>query len=104
MRADALSGGQQQRVAIARALVRRPRLLIADEPAASLDPVSGRNVMDLFQSLCGGQGITLLFTSHDMKHALDYATRVVALKQGRVLFDKPSGRVSQSDLNETFHG
>ncbi|MDF1586895.1 phosphonate ABC transporter ATP-binding protein [Marinimicrococcus flavescens] len=101
-RADSLSGGQQQRVAIARALVRRPRLLIADEPAASLDPVSGRNVMELFTRLCATHGITLLFTSHDMAHALGHASRVVALKQGRVLFDKPPSQVTPADLKETF--
>jgi phosphonate transport system ATP-binding protein len=101
-RADALSGGQQQRVAIARALVRRPRLLIADEPAASLDPLSGRNVMELFARLSRDLGITLLYTSHDMAHALDYADRVIALKRGRVFFDRPVGKVSHADLKETF--
>jgi phosphonate transport system ATP-binding protein len=103
-RADALSGGQQQRVAIARALVRRPRLLIADEPAASLDPVSGRNVMDLFTQLCRDHAITLIYTSHDMAHAVDYADRVVALKRGRVLFDRPAQRVTRADLKDTFDG
>lgn len=101
-RADTLSGGQQQRVAIARALVRQPRLLIADEPAASLDPLSGQNVMELFARLCADHGITLLFTSHDMDHALTYANRVVALKNGRILFDKASDKVSQEDLKDTF--
>ncbi|MFC5584206.1 phosphonate ABC transporter ATP-binding protein [Nitratireductor kimnyeongensis] len=103
-RADTLSGGQQQRVAIARALVRRPRLLIADEPAASLDPLSGQNVMELFTRLCTDHGITLLFTSHDMEHALTYASRVVALRNGRILFDKTSDTVSPSDLKDTFDG
>jgi phosphonate transport system ATP-binding protein len=103
-RADTLSGGQQQRVAIARALVRRPRLLIADEPAASLDPLSGKNVMELFTGLCSSHDITLLFTSHDMEHALTYSSRVVALRNGRILFDKASDKVSQSDLKDTFDG
>ena len=89
-------------MAIARALVRRPRLLIADEPAASLDPVSARNVMALFGQLCADHGITLLYTSHDMHHALDYATRVIALKNGTILFDKPSAQVSPADLKVTF--
>lgn len=103
-RAEALSGGQQQRVAIARALVRRPTLLIADEPAASLDPVSGRKVMDLFVRLCRQHGITLVFTSHDMDHTAEFATRVVALKRGGVLFDKPAGAVQGADLEATFDG
>ena len=103
-RADALSGGQQQRVAIARALVRRPSLLIADEPAASLDPVSGQNVMNLFTQLCRDHAITLIYTSHDMAHAVDHADRVVALKHGRVLFDRPVARVTRADLQDTFDG
>jgi phosphonate transport system ATP-binding protein len=101
-RADTLSGGQQQRVAIARALVRRPVLLIADEPAASLDPVSGQDVMALFTRLCAEHGITLLFTSHDMAHARSFADRIVALKAGRVLFDKPTATTTDADLEEVF--
>lgn len=101
-RADALSGGQQQRVAIARALVRGPRLLIADEPAASLDPVAGREVMALFARLAADHGITLLFTSHDMTHAMEFADRVVALKNGRVFCDLPADRVTKGDLRDVF--
>jgi len=102
MRADALSGGQQQRVAIARALVRRPALLIADEPAASLDPVSGQDVMALFARLCAEHGITLLFTSHDMDHARSFADRIVALRSGRVMWDKPAATTTDADLDEVF--
>ncbi|CTQ55216.1 Aliphatic sulfonates import ATP-binding protein SsuB [Roseibium album] len=102
-RADALSGGQQQRVAIARAIVRGPKLVIADEPAASLDPVSGKEVMDLFSDLARAHGITLLFTSHDMEHAAAYSDRIIALKAGQVLFDKDSDDVDDTDLQETFN-
>ena len=101
-RADALSGGQQQRVAIARALVRRPALVIADEPAASLDPVSGQDVMALFSRLCAENGITLLFTTHDMAHARSFADRIVALKSGQLLFDKPATTTTDADLEEVF--
>lgn len=104
LRADTLSGGQQQRVAVARALVRKPRLLIADEPAASLDPVSGRNVMELFSTLCREQDITLIYTSHDMAHATAYADRVVALKGGRVHFDRPAEKVTRANLQDVFDG
>jgi phosphonate transport system ATP-binding protein len=102
-RADALSGGQQQRVAIARALVRRPTLLIADEPAASLDPVSGRDVMGLFSRLCADHGITLIFTSHDMAHAREFADRVVALRGGKVFLDKPAASLRDHVLEDVFH-
>lgn len=101
-RADALSGGQQQRVAIARALIRRPILLIADEPAASLDPISGQDVMALFTRLCAEHGITLLFTSHDMAHARSFADRIVALRAGKVLFDQPAASTRDADLQEVF--
>lgn len=101
-RADALSGGQQQRVAIARALIRRPKLLIADEPSASLDPASGRDVMELFSTLCRRHGITMLFTSHDMEHAVEFADRVVALKDGTIHFDMQAAEVSSPVLEKTF--
>ena len=102
-RADQLSGGQAQRVAIARALVRRPRILIADEPAASLDPAAGKEVMALFSDLARRQGITLIYTTHDMAHALDYSDRVIALKGRRILFDRKSAELSTSDLGGVFH-
>ena len=103
-RADALSGGQQQRVAIARALIRKPALMIADEPAASLDPSAGRDVMQVFADLVREHRITLLYTSHDMEHAIKYSDRVIALKQGRVHFDLRSHKVSQPILAEVFNG
>lgn len=101
-RADSLSGGQAQRVAIARALVREPRLLIADEPAASLDPASGHTVMQQFVDLARKNNITLIFTSHDMEHAVAYSDRVIALKGGKIHFDKASSDVSQADLDGVF--
>ena len=103
-RADQLSGGQAQRVAIARALIRRPRLLIADEPAASLDPAVGRDIMRIFSTLAEQHGITLVYTTHDMQHALDYSDRIVALKNGKVHFDRPTARVTARDMEGVFHG
>ncbi len=101
-RADALSGGQAQRVAIARALIRRPKLLIADEPAASLDPAAGHDVMRVFSDLTQEHGITLVYTTHDMEHALDYSDRVIALKAGKIFFDRPTAEVARADLKDVF--
>lgn len=101
-RADALSGGQQQRIAIARALIRRPKLLIADEPSASLDPASGRDVMELFTNLCRQYGITLIFTSHDMEHAMEFSERVVALKAGKIHFDEKPATISTAMVGNIF--
>ena len=103
VRADRLSGGQSQRVAIARALVRQPRLLIADEPAASLDPAAGEEVMEIFASVARESGATVLFTSHDMDHARRYADRIVALKGGRIVFDLPCGEIRRHELDGVFN-
>jgi phosphonate transport system ATP-binding protein len=101
-RADELSGGQAQRVAIARALIRQPALMIADEPAASLDPTAGRDVMDVFSELVRRNGITLVFTTHDMDHAVSFADRIIALKAGKVLFDLPASEVRRSEIHGVF--
>lgn len=101
-RADQLSGGQSQRVAIARALVRNPDLFIADEPAASLVPAAGHEVMQQFAALAQDKGITLVFTSHDMDHALTYAHRVFALKDGSIVIDAPSTSLTPGDLAPVF--
>jgi phosphonate transport system ATP-binding protein len=103
-RVDQLSGGQAQRVAIARALVRKPKLFIADEPAASLDPKSGHDVMQRFVNLSKKNNITLMFTSHDMQHALQYAHRVIALKNGSIFLDQNSDDLTAQDLKGVFSG
>lgn len=86
-RADGLSGGQSQRVAIARALMQRPTLLLADEPAASLDPAAGDEVMRVFRDLVERDRLTLVFTSHNLAHARGYADRVIGLRGGRIGID-----------------
>jgi len=98
-RADHLSGGQSQRVAIARALMQQPKMIVADEPVASLDPVAGQEVMDLFHQLTREEGITLLFTTHNIQQALAYSDRVLALKDGGIVLDAPSAGLSAGDLN-----
>lgn len=102
-RADQLSGGQAQRVAIARALVRKPKLLIADEPAASLDPKTGMDVMETFASIANRNGTTLIYTTHDMSHALRFAKRIVALRSGRVALDERTDNLRIQDLERFFH-
>jgi phosphonate transport system ATP-binding protein len=101
-RADRLSGGQSQRVAVARALMQRPRLIVADEPAASLDPVAGDEVMALFSGLVKDEGMTMVFTSHDLVHAVKYADRVIALQRGRIVLDALSHEVDATELRSLY--
>lgn len=102
-RADQLSGGQAQRVAIARALMRKPKLLFADEPAASLDPKTGMDVMETFSEVAAVNNTTLVYTTHDMAHALGFAGRVVALKGGRVVLDARAQDLTAKDLEPIFN-
>jgi len=102
VRADKLSGGQAQRVAIARALIRRPCLLIADEPAASLDPAAGNDVMRTFSDLAAEQEICLVYTTHDMDHALHYSDRIIALKHGGICLDRPTTDMTRATLDGLF--
>lgn len=101
-RADQLSGGQSQRVAIARALMQRPEIVLADEPAASLDPQAGDEVMQLFASLMREEAKTVVFTSHNLSHALSFADRVVAIGGGRIVLDSPTSRLRESELRDLY--
>jgi phosphonate transport system ATP-binding protein len=101
-RADQLSGGQSQRVAIARALMQQARVIFADEPVASLDPAAGEEVMELFRDLVRRDGLTLLFTTHNVRHALDYADRVVGLRHGRVAIDAASADLNPTSLRSFY--
>jgi len=86
-RADALSGGQQQRVAIARALMQEPRILLADEPIASLDPINAKLVMDALRDINRRDGITVLCNLHTLDTARAYCDRIIGMAQGRIVFD-----------------
>jgi phosphonate transport system ATP-binding protein len=89
-RADSLSGGECQRVAIARALVADPHLIIADEPAASLDPAIGEEMMAIFARASSESKTTLIFATHNLEHALKYTSRVLGLRDGRLSLDAPT--------------
>jgi len=86
-RAESLSGGQQQRVAIARTLVQDPRIILADEPVASLDPRNTRIVMDALRSLNRDSGITVMCNLHSLELARSYCSRLIGMRAGRVVFD-----------------
>jgi phosphonate transport system ATP-binding protein len=101
-RVDRLSGGQSQRVAIARALVAAPRVLVADEPTASLDPAAGEEVMDLFFNLVRREGVTVIFTSHNIEHALRYGDRVLGLANGRLSLAASSRDLTTADLRGLY--
>jgi len=86
-RADALSGGQRQRVGIARALIQEPELLLVDEPTASLDPKTSRQIMRLVLELCGERGLAAIINIHDVALAQAFAQRIVGLRAGEIVFD-----------------
>ncbi len=101
-RANTLSGGQQQRGAIARALVQRAKIILADEPVASLDPVSARKVMEILRDLNRTDGLTLVVTLHQVDYAMRYCDRVVALKAGRIVYDGPASGLDKDRLIDIY--
>jgi len=101
-RADRLSGGQSQRVAIARAIVSSPEVIFADEPCASLDPQAGEDVMALFFDLARQDGVTVVFTSHNIDHALRYGDRVLGLADGRMKLDATGDSLRTADLRGLY--
>ncbi|SMH49763.1 phosphonate ABC transporter ATP-binding protein [Maritimibacter sp. HL-12] len=99
-----LSGGQQQRVAIARMLMQAPRVVVADEPIASLDPKAGREVLDLLWRVVREEGLSMLCTLHQLDLAREYADRVIGLKAGRVAVDAAIGDTDTEQLNALYSG
>jgi len=101
-RASTLSGGQQQRAAIARTLVQGAQLVLADEPSASLDPESSRNVMEILTRIQREDGRTVLVSLHQVDMAIRYCPRVIALNQGRVVYDGPSAELTPALLRDLY--
>jgi len=101
-RANTLSGGQQQRGAIARALVQKAKIILADEPVASLDPVAARKVMESLRDLNDQDGLTVVVTLHQVDYALRYCDRVVALKAGKVVYDGPATGLENKQLIDIY--
>jgi phosphonate transport system ATP-binding protein len=101
-RAESLSGGQQQRVAIARALVQEPKLILADEPIASLDPRNTRIVMDALQRINRHYGITVVCNLHSLDLARSYSDRLIGMAQGRIVFDGAPSELTEAAARELY--
>jgi len=101
-KASNLSGGQQQRAAIARALTQGAKILLADEPIASLDPSSAKKVMKTLRRINEEDDITVLVSLHQVDYALDFCPRTIAMRDGEVVFDGPSEQLTPAFLKELY--
>ena len=101
-RADELSGGQRQRVGIARALVQEPDILLVDEPTASLDPKTSRQIMRLLVEVCAERGLAAVVNIHDVALAQMFVQRIVGLKAGRIVFDGPPAALNPTVLTTIY--
>jgi phosphonate transport system ATP-binding protein len=97
-----LSGGEQQRVALARLLVQGPEIILADEPVASLDPARAEDILLMLTTLASEENQTLIASLHSVEYAKQYFTRIIALKNGQILFDLPTEKVSDKNLTELY--
>jgi len=101
-RSDELSGGQRQRVGIARAIIKRPLLLLADEPVASLDPKAANLILSLLKKINKDFGTTILCNLHQVNLAKKYSDRIVGLLDGKVIFDEKSNQINKTDLEKIY--
>lgn len=101
-RADQLSGGQKQRVAIAKTLCQRPKIILADEPVASLDITSSQLIMEYFRRANKKKNITIIINLHDVELAKEYCSRIVALKNGNMVFDGKAGELTDDVLKRVY--
>jgi phosphonate transport system ATP-binding protein len=102
VRADSLSGGQQQRVGITRALMQEPKLVLADEPVASLDPVLAHSILKYLEQLNKERGITVLCSLHFLDLVHRYATRAIALKDGEVVFQGLPNEIDDAQFKAIY--
>ncbi|WP_342535444.1 phosphonate ABC transporter ATP-binding protein [Lysinibacillus sp. FSL K6-1151] len=103
VRVDQLSGGQQQRVALARTLAQNPQIILADEPVASLDPVTAKQVMEDFKRINQELSMTILINIHHVDLALAYATRVIGVRGGEIVFDGQADEINEETLAFIYH-
>ena len=103
-RADELSGGQMQRVGICRAILQRPKLLLADEPIASLDPMSANIVMQQLHTISAEKNLTCIVNLHQVDYAKKYATRIIGMKQGKVMFDGMPDQLTDDIISNIYEG
>jgi phosphonate transport system ATP-binding protein len=101
-RADELSGGQRQRVGIARALAQDPRLLLIDEPTASLDPKTSRQIMRLIQSICREKSLPAIINIHDVPLAIQFVDRIIGLQGGEIVFDGDPAQLTEEVLTRIY--
>jgi len=102
IRADQLSGGQQQRVALSRTIAQNPSIILADEPVASLDPITATQVMSDFEKINKELNITVIANMHHVDMALKYARRVIGIRDGRIVFDGPTSSITENLLKEIY--
>jgi len=101
-RVDELSGGQRQRIGIARAIIKRPKLLLADEPVASLDPKAANLIMSLLKKINKEFEITVICNLHQVELASKYSDRIVGLLEGEIMFDKTASNVNKTAISEIY--
>lgn len=97
-----LSGGEQQRVALARLLLQNPQILLADEPVASVDPARAEDLIQILQNIAREEELTLVVSLHSVELALAHFPRIVALREGHVLYDQPAETIDDRDLEELY--
>ncbi|MEJ8765749.1 phosphonate ABC transporter ATP-binding protein [Oceanobacillus sp. HCA-5259] len=104
VRVDQLSGGQQQRVALARTLAQNPDIILADEPIASLDPVTAKQVMDDFTKINRETNMSVIINIHHVEIALEYADRIIGIRKGKIVYDGKAEDLTEENLNYIYKG